>query len=114
MFIITDALMVLLSALIVALCAICYINVLAMEKCCNWWWKFGMQFENKKGIMGWLWEPIWGCHKCNAGQMALWSYIIHIAINDLPYRFGIHVSYILLSILFSAVLNVILKDNKLI
>jgi hypothetical protein len=121
MLIIHDSLSLIAMAVVIALCAICYINVLSKEKCCNWWWKIGMPFEDSKGIMGWLWEPIWGCHKCAAGQMALWAYLIWCLdirihaitgsfftadiVEERPYSFGIHVALILLSILFSAVIN---------
>lgn len=37
----------------------------------HWWLKIGERFEKR-----WFFAPIWGCHKCIAGQLALWSYLI--------------------------------------
>jgi hypothetical protein len=106
MFVIEEVARIFAASFLVACIAICYVNVLAFEKCCSWWFQWGSKFEGK-----WFWEPIWGCHKCVAGQIALWSYLIGEWCN---YRFTMHVSYILISILVSACLNVVLQKFKLI
>ena len=30
-----------------------------------------------EGKYDWLWNPIWGCPKCVAGQIALWTFIYY-------------------------------------
>lgn len=57
-------------AVIFAIVAVVYIKILAFEDVLNWWFKFGLKYENK-----WFHKPIWGCHLCFSGQLALWSYL---------------------------------------
>lgn len=53
-----------------ALIAVVYRHILLAEPVLNWWARFGAKFENK-----WWHAPIWGCHMCISGQLALWLYL---------------------------------------
>jgi hypothetical protein len=65
----------LLPSLTIALCcaviSIVYMCVLSREPILNWWFRFGMRFERRA-----FHKPIWGCEKCFAGQLALWSSLL--------------------------------------
>lgn len=61
----------------IAIIAIVYRRILAYEPILNWWFKLGMKFSNY-----FFYKPIWGCEKCFAGQLALWTYLLNaIFIN---------------------------------
>lgn len=45
-----------------------YRFVLSHEPVLNWWFRFGDKYEGR-----WFYPPIWGCHKCISGQLALWA-----------------------------------------
>ena len=64
-----------------ALIAVVYIKILSYEEVLNWWFKFGLKFENK-----WFWKPIWGCHLCFSGQLALWTYVFNWISADLNHN----------------------------
>ena len=57
-------------ALMIAHLAVLYSRILSHEDVMNWWFRWGSQFEGK-----WFWKPIWGCHLCISGQIALWLYM---------------------------------------
>lgn len=57
--------------LLIAAAAVIYRQFLADQPVLNWWFMFGMRFENK-----WFHAPIWGCVFCISGQLALWSYVV--------------------------------------
>lgn len=59
-------------ALMIGHLAVLYRRILAHEEILNWWFRFGSRFEGK-----WFWKPIWGCHLCISGQIALWTYVIN-------------------------------------
>ena len=63
-------------AILIANLAVVYITILAHEEVLNWWFRWGSQFEGK-----WFWKPIWGCHLCVSGQIALWTYIINWVLS---------------------------------
>jgi len=54
----------------VAVTAVVYKEILFREPILNWWLRFGERWERR-----WFFKPIWGCHKCIAGQAALWLYL---------------------------------------
>ena len=62
-------LLISLWALIIAVVAYVYREILAYEDVLNWWFKFGLRFEDK-----WFYKPVWGCQLCFSGQVALWIY----------------------------------------
>lgn len=63
--------MILYAFLIGAFAAV-YRNILAYEPILNWWFAIGRRWETK------FWhKPIWGCEKCIAGQVCLWTYILN-------------------------------------
>lgn len=59
-------------AAVIAVISYVYIEIIGHEPFFNWWWKFGLKFENK-----WFYKPIWGCQLCFAGQNALWIFILN-------------------------------------
>lgn len=59
-------------AFIFAFIAVVYIRILGHERILNWWFQFGLQYEQK-----WYWKPIWGCYLCLSGQLAFWSYLLN-------------------------------------
>ena len=59
-------------ALIIAVVAYVYREILAYEDVLNWWFKFGLRFEGK-----WFYKPVWGCQLCFSGQVALWIYTLN-------------------------------------
>lgn len=63
----------LLTIFLIAMTANVYINFLSQEKILNWWFALGLRFEKS-----WFYPIIWGCPMCNAGQMALWYYILFL------------------------------------
>lgn len=67
---IIDFLQTLAFAGAIALIAIVYRYILLREKILHWFYRFGERYSDR-----WFFDPIWGCHKCIAGQMALWGYL---------------------------------------
>lgn len=67
-----NMLLIIFWALIIAVVAYVYREFLAYEPVLNWWFKFGLRFENR-----WFYKPIWGCQMCFAGQLALWIYVFN-------------------------------------
>ena len=65
-------LLISLWALIIAIVAYVYREILAYEDVLNWWFKFGLRFEGK-----WFYKPVWGCQLCFSGQVALWIYTLN-------------------------------------
>ena len=64
--------MLLIWTTIIALFSITYRMILAEEDILNWWFRFGLRYENR-----WFYKPIWGCALCFAGQTAFWTYLIN-------------------------------------
>ena len=46
-------------AVVFAVIAFVYREILSREKILNWWFKFGLRFEKR-----FFYRPIWGCEKC--------------------------------------------------
>ena len=65
-------LLITLWALIIAVVAYVYREILAYEDVLNWWFRFGLRFEKR-----WFYKPVWGCQLCFSGQVALWIYILN-------------------------------------
>ena len=65
-------LLIALTALIIAVIAYTYKEIIGREKILNWWFKFGLRFEDR-----FFYRPIWGCEKCFAGQVAFWIYFFN-------------------------------------
>jgi hypothetical protein len=61
----------------VGVIAAVYHGVLAYSRVLNWWFRFGARFEKK-----WFFDPIWGCVKCIAGQLALWFYVFLVFLGQ--------------------------------
>jgi hypothetical protein len=58
------------TAVLIGLFAAVYRGILSKEPVLSWWFAFGARWESK------IWhKPIWGCEKCIAGQLCLWTYI---------------------------------------
>lgn len=55
---------------VIALITIVIKEILYREPILHWFYRFGERYEGR-----WFFMPIWGCHKCMAGQLALWWYI---------------------------------------
>lgn len=60
-----------------------YIKILAYEPPLNWWFRIGQRYEDR-----WFYPPIWGCVKCIAGQIALWSYLLIEVIPSITVETG--------------------------
>lgn len=58
-------------AICAGLCGSIYKGILSKEPVLNWWFVFGLKFEER-----WFYPPVWGCVRCISGQMALWSYLL--------------------------------------
>lgn len=54
----------------VGIIAAVYVGVLAYSPVLHWWFRFGARYEKR-----WFYDPVWGCVKCVAGQLALWLYL---------------------------------------
>lgn len=65
-------LLISLWALIIAVVAYVYREILAYEDVLNWWFRFGLRFEKR-----WFYKPVWGCQLCFSGQLAFWIYILN-------------------------------------
>lgn len=118
-------LLIIIWALFIAVIAYVYREFLAHEEILNWWFKFGLRFENK-----WFYKPIWGCQMCFAGQLALWIYFFNGISSNLnenaPFwrfvfffipKYGIQdysviygVFSVSLTILFTIILTKLLKN----
>lgn len=48
-----------------------YRHILSDEPVLHWWFRFGQRFENT-----WFFKPVWGCHRCISGQLALWAFLL--------------------------------------
>ena len=70
-------LLISLWALLIAVISYVYKEIIGREAVLNWWFKFGLRFENR-----FFYRPIWGCEKCFAGQTALWIYILNWASTN--------------------------------
>jgi hypothetical protein len=69
--ILIDFLETLAFAGVMALIAYVYRDILLREPILHWFLKFGERWEDK-----WFYAPVWGCHKCIAGQLTFWFYLI--------------------------------------
>lgn len=65
-------LLIIENAFYIAIIAFVYRVILSREKILNWWFKFGLRFENR-----FFYRPIWGCEKCFAGQLAFWIFALN-------------------------------------
>jgi len=77
-----------LETMLLAVCAgvsaAVYRQVLAHEPVLNWWFMIGQKYEKR-----WFFPAIWGCVKCIAGQIALWSYMfLEVIPSVAPGVFG--------------------------
>lgn len=54
----------------------------------------------------WLLKPLVACEKCVAGQMALWSYLVH---SFKHYKLGDHVFCICLAILLTVIIKKLIE-----
>ena len=57
----------------IAFISVVYRCILSKEKILNWWFMFGLRFENR-----FFYKPIWGCEFCFAGQLAFWIYLLNV------------------------------------
>lgn len=102
---------------VMALIAVVYAHILLREPVLHWWLKIGERYERR-----WFFKPVWGCHKCMAGQLALWLYLLRLVPYDfklliyLPgsghYSFIGHIFAIYASIFISEILATF-YNNKL-
>lgn len=54
-------------------------------------------FFNRNRFLKWIYKPLMECAHCNAGQIALWSYIGLYGLSD--YNVFYHIGFISISIL---------------
>jgi hypothetical protein len=54
-------------------------------------------FFNRNGFLRWIYKPIMSCAHCNAGQIALWSYMALYGFDD--YNVFYHIGFISISVL---------------
>lgn len=54
-------------------------------------------FFEKNAFTKWIYKPIIGCAHCNAGQIALWTYLIKYWGEN--YSFFYHIGFIVIAIL---------------
>jgi hypothetical protein len=77
---ITSILSAILLGLSAAIISVAMIVVMPHEMILNWWFVFGqavgMRKVNGRQVERWFFRPVWGCEKCFAGQIVLWSYLI--------------------------------------
>lgn len=59
-------------AIVYAIIANVYISILSKEPILNWWFRFGLRFEDR-----FFWKPLFGCEKCFSGQLAFWIYLFN-------------------------------------
>lgn len=69
---------------------------------------FSKAYEHAQKLPNWLFMPLIGCHRCNAGQLALWHYIFEHNV----YRLDLHVLYICISILTAEILIILWDYSK--
>jgi hypothetical protein len=72
-----------------AVIGVTYTRILLAEDILHWWLKFGEKHFYKT----WLFKPIWGCHKCFAGQMALWLYLVTKFFGDKGSKSGLYAAF---------------------
>ena len=66
------------------------------EKLLSNWFLFGFKkLSNKTGWRYYIYEPVFNCEKCLAGQLALWSFFF---LQD--YNLFYHIGFISLTIFF--------------
>ena len=65
-------LLIFIWAVIFAVVAYSYKEIIGREAILNWWFKFGLRFEDR-----FFYRPVWGCEKCFAGQIAFWIYALN-------------------------------------
>lgn len=67
-----DFLQTLAFAGVTALISVVYRYVL-LEEVLHFWLKIGERWERR-----WFYKPVWGCHKCIAGQLTAWLYLARL------------------------------------
>lgn len=91
------------AAFLIACISVVYHSVLRKSFLSGWFlWgynKFGRDENNWKYN---IYMPIWGCEKCTAGQIALWTFPFMF-----EYYFAYHIGYIALTIFLSKILTFI-------
>lgn len=63
-------LITIITGIVSGLNASVYRGILSYEPILNWWFMIGQRYEARA-----FYAIIWGCAKCIAGQIALWSSI---------------------------------------
>lgn len=69
-------------------------QILVEEDIMAWWFKFGLKYRER-----WFYKPIWGCHRCWAGQVAFWSYLYLVFFEGRRYFLPEHIFFVCLTIL---------------
>ena len=67
-----------LFCMLVGIFSAVYVLILAKEPVLNWWFRFGLNYENR-----WFYKPIWGCHLCVSGQIMLWIFVFNWIASNL-------------------------------
>lgn len=86
--------------------AVTIIVIMPKEMILNWWFRFG-EHVGKRIIDGmeqerWFYRPMWGCHKCFAGQLAAWSFLV---LNFRHYNCFHHLLAVCVAILSSVFIS---------
>lgn len=79
----TDIINLFFYALAVAVMAVAYMRILSTEPVLNWWFRWGLNFNSR-----FFYRPVWGCEKCFAGQVALWTYALNWFASYLSGKYG--------------------------
>lgn len=65
-------------SIVIAIIAVVYIQILSKEgQILEKWFEYGKRFEDR-----WFYNPVWGCHLCFSGQVALWIYLLNYIFQD--------------------------------
>jgi hypothetical protein len=53
----------------------------------------------------WWWKPLWGCHKCVAGQWGFWGYLIRCYVLHVGYSLFQHMAFTCLTIFLACLIH---------
>ena len=90
------------TAFLIAVICWCYHTILK-DDLLSGWFLFGYDhFGKYQGTWReFIYKPIWGCHFCTSGQLALWCYLI-LFWNQ--YHLFYHLAFIALSIFITGII----------
>lgn len=72
-----------------AVVAVVYRHILAYTPVLNWWFRLGFKYSQRRmsSVAQAIHKVVWECEMCQAGQLALWSYVYFTVTTGFYFAF---------------------------